>query len=191
MIENATGGGEKGKTGTGYQWWDVVKMIIISLVIVLPIRYYIAQPFIVRGDSMKPNFEDREYLIIDELSFLFREPRRGEVVVFRYPNDRRQFFIKRVVGLPKERVEIRSGRIYIFPPEATDDYLLEENYLVPSDRLTYPDINVTLGEDEYFVLGDNRDFSSDSRFWGPLPHQFLIGRAFLRVLPPHGFGLIR
>ena len=171
-------------------WWELVKVIGVSLIIAFSVRYFIAQPFIVRGASMEPSFEDREYLVIDELSFYFRIPGRGEVLVFRYPRDPRQFFIKRVIGLPGERIEIKNGRIKIYDDNNPQGFVLEESYLNPLGRPTHPDVAMTLGQDEYFVLGDNRDFSSDSRVWGPLNRNFIIGRAVFRAWPPDKFGLI-
>lgn len=169
---------------------EVMKVFLVSLAIVLPIRYFIVQPFIVRGASMEPNFENREYLIIDEASYYLREPKRGEVVVFRYPLDRRQYFIKRIIGLPGERVEIQNGRVHIINAQYPDGFVLEEPYLVPPDRFTRPDMISTLGDNEYFVMGDNRDFSSDSRLWGPLGKHLIVGRTLLRVWPFADFGFV-
>lgn len=177
-------------SGFGQNLWEVIKIIVISLVIVLPIRYYIAQPFIVRGASMEPNFEDREYLVIDELSFYFREPKRHEVIVFRYPRDPRQFFIKRIIGLPGERVEISKGKVKVINAEKPDGFTLDEQYLNPPNRPTYPDLGVTLGQGEYFVLGDNRDFSSDSRVWGALSEDRVVGRVVFRAWPVGKFGTV-
>ncbi len=168
---------------------DVVRILVISLAIVLPIRYFIVQPFVVRGASMEPNFEDREYLIIDEASYYLREPRRGEVVVFRYPKDPRQYFIKRIVGLPGETVEIRQGRIFVANSEFPSGFAIVEEYLDSSDRFTAPEGTTVLGEREYFVLGDNRDASSDSRAWGALERGHIVGRAFLRAWPVGRAGL--
>jgi len=183
---------EKESTGEwlGRELWEIVKVLLISLAIVLPIRYFVVQPFIVRGASMEPNFEDREYLIIDELSYLLRDPKRGEVVVFRYPRDPSQFFIKRVIGLPGERVEIRNGRVRIMNEEYPEGFTLEEPYLDPPHRPTRPDFSVSLGEDAYFVLGDNRDSSSDSRIWGELERKYVMGRTLLRAWPPQRLGVI-
>lgn len=169
--------------------WEVVKVLLLSLAIVLPIRYFIAQPFIVRGASMEPNFFDREYLVVDEISYLLREPQRGEAIVFRYPKDPRQFFIKRIVGLPGERVEIKSGKIKIFNSVYPAGLTLEEPYL-SLGLATHPEVVSTLGPEEYFILGDNRNASSDSRFWGPLDRKFLIGRAVFRAWPLSRFGMI-
>ena len=169
--------------------WEVVKVLILSLVIVLPIRYFIVQPFIVRGASMEPNFSDREYLVVDEISYFLRAPKRGEAVVFRYPRDPRQFFIKRIIGLPDERVEIKSGKIKIFNSVYPEGFTLEESYLL-SGLGTHPDVVSALGPGEYFVLGDNRNFSSDSRFWGGLDRKFLIGRVVFRAWPLNQFGMV-
>lgn len=174
----------------GGELWEVAKVLLISLAIVLPIRYFIAQPFIVRGASMEPNFEDNEYLVIDEISYYFREPKRGETIVFRYPRNPRQFFIKRIAGLPEERIEIAGGRIRIFNVEYPAGFTLEEPYLVPPDRSTHPDVVRTLDDDEYFVLGDNRDASSDSRLWGALEENLIVGRALFRAWPPPRFGTV-
>ena len=169
---------------------EIVKVLLVSLAIVLPIRYFIAQPFIVRGAYMEPNFFDREYLVVDEISYLLREPQRGEAIVFRYPKDPRQFFIKRIIGLPGERVEIKSGKIKIFNSTYPTGLILEESYLRPPELAPYPDLVSTVGPKEYFVLGDNRNASSDSRFWGALDRRFLIGRAVFRAWPLSQFGVI-
>ncbi|MFA6094508.1 MAG: signal peptidase I [Candidatus Paceibacterota bacterium] len=161
--------------------WETIKFIIIALVIVIPIRMYVAQPFIVSGQSMEPTFDDRQYLIVDQLTYHFQNPQRGDVVIFKYPNDTTKYFIKRVIGLPGEKVEVRAGHVTIFNTENPTGELLVEPYvgttLNDADRIT------TLGADEYFVMGDNRSNSSDSRVWGPLKQKFLVGRPILRLLP--------
>ena len=167
----------------GGELWEIIKVLLVSVAIVLPIRYFIAQPFIVRGASMEPNFENSEYLVIDEVSYYFRGPQRGEAIVFRYPRDPRQFFIKRVVGLPGEEIKIQEGRIRVYNPSYPEGFTLVEPYLDPPQRATNPDVSAKLGEGEFFVLGDNRDFSSDSRIWGSLPKNLVVGRVFFRVWP--------
>lgn len=169
---------------------EIAKVLLISLAIVLPIRYFLVQPFIVRGASMEPNFVNREYLIIDEVSYYFRKPQRGESIVFRYPRDPRQFFIKRIIGLPGEKVEIKRGRVRIINLDFPDGFTLEEPYLDPPERTTYPDATVELERDQFFVLGDNRDASSDSRVWGPLGREFITGRTIFRAWPLSRFGLL-
>ena len=178
------------RSGLLRETWEILKILIISVVIVLPIRYFVVQPFIVRGASMEPTFEDRQYLIIDEISYYFRKPHRGEVVIFRYPRDPSQFFIKRIIGLPGERVEIQGGRVMIFNALHPEGALMEEMYLSPPNRPTHPHLSISLDADEYFVLGDNRDSSSDSRVWGPLPDKLIIGRVVFRVLPLNQFGVV-
>lgn len=179
----------KQKSGWGNELWEILKVLLISVAIVLPIRYYIAQPFIVRGASMEPNFENSEYLIVDEASYYFHEPKRGEVIVFRYPRDPKQFFIKRIIGLPGETIQIRNGGVMISNSSYPEGFILDEKYLLP-DRSTHPDIRVSLSGSEYFVLGDNRDFSSDSRVWGPLDKKFIVGRTLFRVWPFDELGLV-
>lgn len=170
---------------------EIVRVLIISILIVVPIRYFIAQPFVVRGASMEPNFFDREYLIVDELSYAFRNPARGEVVVFHYPRMTEQYLIKRIIGLPGERVTIKKNQVMITNASSPDGFMLEESYLDPSLFLTGPDLTMQLGSNEYFVMGDNRNFSSDSRIWGGLDRAHIVGRAFIRAWPPDRLGILK
>lgn len=160
--------------------WEIIKIVIIALAIVIPIRYFLFQPFLVKGQSMEPNFEDGDYLIVDEISYRLRDPQRGEVIVFKSPQDLSQRFIKRIIGLPGETIEIKNGKVKIF--QDNQSQILDEKYL-SSSVYTSGDIRVVLGENEYFVLGDNRDFSFDSRRFGPLSAKKIIGRVFLRAWP--------
>ena len=162
--------------------WETVKVVVISLAIILPIRYYLVQPFFVKGASMEPNFEDGDYLLIDEVSYRFRPAKRGEVIVFRYPQQPSQFFIKRVIGLPGETVWIKDNQVTVYSDENQEGVLLNENYLM-SDQRTLGNTAFKLGDNEYFVLGDNRLQSSDSRRWGPVDKSLITGRAFLRPWP--------
>jgi signal peptidase I len=161
--------------------WEISKIVIIALVIVIPIRYFIFQPFFVIGQSMEPNFHDGDYLIIDEISYRLRDPQRGEIVVFKYPQNPSQRYIKRIIGLPGETVEIKEGKVIIFNKEGSQ--VLDESAYLSPDVFTPGEIRMTLAEDEYFVLGDNRNASSDSRRWGALPRDKIIGRVFLRAWP--------
>ena len=160
--------------------WDILKIVLIALIIVAPIRYFLFQPFFVKGQSMEPNFEDGDYLIIDELSYRFRDPQRGEVIVFKYPNDPSQRYIKRIIGLPGETVEIGGGQVAVFSTEG--EKVLEESGYLPSS-FTPGNIELILQEDEYFVLGDNRYSSFDSRRWGALAEDDIVGRAIFRAWP--------
>ena len=176
--------------------WDFAKIVLVALVIIVPIRYFVFQPFIVSGSSMEPNFSNGQYLIIDELSYHLGSPQRGQVVVLRYPEDPKQFFIKRIVGLPAEKIEIDNGKVVVFNAQHPDGVTIDEPYL-PNQSLSYPhDATVvggkkilTLASNEYFMMGDNRLASSDSRDWGPLPRNDMVGRVLVRVLPLGEFGV--
>lgn len=159
---------------------DLIKYIVIAILIVIPVRMFIAQPFIVSGESMFSTFLDGDYLIIDEISYHLREPHRGDVVVFKYPLDTKRFFIKRIIGLPNEEIEIKSGVVSITNKENPEGFVLEEPYL---KQEFIDDFNFKTGNEEFFVMGDNRARSSDSRYWGALPENLIIGRAFVRLLP--------
>ena len=164
--------------------WEMTKITLISLIIILPIRYFLIQPFYVKGASMEPNFYDHEYLIIDEISYRFSEPKRGDIVVFKYPRDPRQFFIKRIIGLPGETLKIENGLVYITAGEVTN--VLSEEYLQSNTETRLPISGYSetiLKNDEYFLLGDNRDQSLDSRIFGPVKRDFIIGRTWLRGWP--------
>ena len=169
-------------------FWEVIKIVVIALVIVAPIRYFLFQPFLVKGQSMEPSFENGDYLIIDEISYRLRQPERGEVVVFKYPQNLSQRFIKRIIGLPGETIEIKDGVITIIKGQNTQ--ALDETKYLPSSIQTWGNLEVTLKENEYFVMGDNREFSFDSRSWGPLLKEDLIGRVYVRVLPFVAFAKI-
>jgi signal peptidase I len=163
--------------------FEIVKIAIIAFIIVAPIRYFLFQPFIVSGASMAPNFATGDYLIVDEISYRFSEPQRGDVVVFStsfipgYPNQR---FIKRIIGVPGETVNVANGKVEIIKDNKT--IVLDEKYL-PSELKTNGDKKITLKSKEYFVMGDNREYSYDSRVWGVVPREDIIGKAFLRILP--------
>ncbi len=168
---------------TAVFFWELIKIFLLAMVIIVPIRYFLVQPFFVRGASMEPTFLDGEYLVIDELSYRLRDPRRGEVVVFRYPQSPSQFFIKRLVGLPGETITLSGGQVVVKNAQHPQGAVLDESsYLAPTVR-TGGTVSLVLAEDEYFVLGDNREASSDSRSWGALPRHDVIGRAWLRAWP--------
>lgn len=162
--------------------FELIQVAAVSLAIIIPVRYFLIQPFYVKGASMEPNFFDHEYLIIDEFSYRFRQPVRGDIVVFRYPNDPKQFFIKRVIGLPGETVEIAGGRVKIFNNQSPNGFVLEENEYLDQD-FTATTRTVTLKSDEFFVMGDNRISSLDSRYFGPVKTSAVVGRVWLRGWP--------
>lgn len=161
---------------------ELIRFAIIALLIVIPIRVFVAQPFIVSGTSMVPTFENRDYLIVDELSYRFHEPYRGDVVVFRYPKDPSKFFIKRIIGLPGETISIDAeGIVSIINANAPEGFILDEPYVKNIQKVSYPSTH--LSENQYFAMGDNRSGSSDSRTWGTLPKKNIVGQAFLRLIP--------
>lgn len=161
--------------------WETFRFLVVALIIVVPIRMFVAQPFIVSGASMDPTFRDKQYLIVDELSYHIGDPVRGDVVIFKYPKNPEQYFIKRVIGLPGETVLVdESGHVFIKDKEGTITLTLKEPYVV------YPKegaVERALGEGEYFMMGDNRAGSFDSRAWGPVDRDLIVGRAFLRLFP--------
>lgn len=155
--------------------FEIVKVVLISLAIILPIRLWLVQPFYVEGASMEPNFYDSEYLIINEISYHFENPQRGEVIIFRNPKNTKIYFIKRVIGLPGETIEIKQGRVFI------NDELIEEAYI--ENFSTQSNQIISLADDEYFVMGDNRINSYDSRAIGPVKEQYIIGKVWFRGWP--------
>lgn len=160
---------------------EILNFALIALLIVLPIRMFIAQPFIVSGASMETTFSSGQYLIVDQLSYRFEEPERGDVIIFRYPKDPSKFFIKRIIGIPGDTVEINGNVVTITNAAHPEGVTLEEPYVL--DMAPNTTLTERLGEEEYFVMGDNRDASSDSRMWGVLQRDKIVGRAFLRLYP--------
>ncbi|MDD5043553.1 MAG: signal peptidase I [Patescibacteria group bacterium] len=162
---------------------ELVKVVIISLIVIVPVRYFLIQPFYVKGASMEPNFYDHEYLIIDEISYRLEMPQRGDIVVFKYPQDPSQYFIKRVIGLPDERIIVKDGGVYLYDENKKQEILLDERDYLSATVLTPGRIDIELGEGEYFVLGDNRSSSLDSRTFGPIAEPFIVGKAWIRGWP--------
>lgn len=185
--------------GVGSFLWEVAKVFFWAVVIIVPIRIFLFQPFFVQGASMEPNFKDGDYLIVNELGYKktsldvsgfhlftvgsFRELNRLDVAVFRYPKDITQFFIKRVIGLPGEKVKVDNGKVTIYNQQNPDGMVLDEGAYLPSGIITNGALTITLKADEYFVLGDNRPFSHDSRGWGVLPGNDIIGKVLIRAWP--------
>lgn len=159
---------------------ELLKFALVAVIIVVPVRLFIAQPFIVSGASMDPTFDTGQYLIVDEISYRFDEPERGEVIIFKYPKDPSQYFIKRIIGLPGETVQVAQGDLVITKNDGST-VTLDEPYVVNEGN--GGNLIVILKDNEYFVMGDNRPESSDSRMWGVLPRENIVGRALLRLLP--------
>jgi len=162
--------------------WEITKITIIALIIVIPIRVFIFQPFFVSGASMEPNFHNLDYLIVDEISYRLGEPHRGDVIIFYNPNNTSQRFIKRVIALPNETIKIQAGNVYIQQPQENEFVLLDEAEYLAEGIKTNRDQVIILNENQYFVMGDNRNSSYDSRFFGPLDEKHIIGRNILKLL---------
>jgi signal peptidase I len=165
-----------------YAFWEIIEVVLVAIIAVFVIRNFLVQPFLVSGDSMRPNFSSGDYLLVDEISYRFREPERGEVIVFKYPGDEKTYYIKRIIGLPEERISIKDGQITIFNGQNPNGFVPDEGYL-PEMTMTDGDEEVILGSGEYFVMGDNRNYSFDSRKWGNLQKAEIIGLVRLRLWP--------
>ncbi|PIR68670.1 signal peptidase I [Candidatus Nomurabacteria bacterium CG_4_10_14_0_2_um_filter_30_12] len=184
-VESIT---EKSKNKFDKQsFWELVRFAFFALIIVIPIRIFIAQPFIVSGSSMIPTFENGQYLIIDEISYRLNDPQRDDIIVFRYPNDTTKYFIKRIIGLPNETVNIKGNTVTVTNKSHPDGLILDQSFI---ENTSNNNTHFELKNDEYFVMGDNRSASSDSRYWGAVPKKLLIGKVFLRLLPIDKIGLL-
>lgn len=169
-------------------FWELVRFALVALAIVIPIRLFVAQPFIVSGTSMVPTFENNQYLIVDEISYNLGTPKRNDVVVFKYPNNTKIFYIKRIIGLPGETIDVNSAldEVTITNSENPSGFKLDQSYIKNIGGI---DAHTTLGNDEYFVMGDNRIASSDSRYWGSVKKDLLLGKVFVRLFPLNKIGL--
>lgn len=186
--------------GVGRFVFEVFKVFLLAVVIIVPIRVFLFQPFFVKGASMEPNFHEGEYLIVNEWGYKYtqiglgngapwatvkpgKEFERGDVIIFRAPQDPSQFFIKRVIALPGEAVRIKDGSVYIYNKKSPAGFVLDESQYLSDSIKTTPELSLELGDDEYFVMGDNRNNSHDSRAWGPLNKNMVIGKVLLRAWP--------
>jgi signal peptidase I len=160
---------------------EALKVLLVVVFIVLPIRYFVFQPFIVRGSSMEPNFQDADYLIVDQMTYRFSDPQRGDVIVFENPDISDKKYIKRVIGLPEEEITIKGTEIVVKNKEG--EVVLEEDYISEKNQPIFfrGEKNFILGEEEYFVMGDNRKASYDSRAWGGLSDDYIIGRVLFQI----------
>lgn len=156
---------------------EVAKVVIISLAIIIPVRYFLIQPFYVKGASMEPNFYNYEYLIIDELSYRLHEPERGDVVVLRNPESGGRYFIKRIIGVPGDHIEVKDRVVWV------NGQQLDETAYLDASTETWGAVDVTLEEEMYFVLGDNRNESLDSRVFGPVHQEEFVGKTWIRAWP--------
>lgn len=166
---------------------ELIKFTVITLAVVLPIRWFVAEPYIVVGASMDPTFESNQYIIVDQLSYQFGDPSRGQVVIFHDPLNIKTDFIKRVIGLPGETVHINGEQVTI-TNEAGEAFVLDEPYISDSNQKKNQPTTLKLKSGEYFVMGDNRAESFDSRSWGVLPRKLIVGTPFVRLYPLNKIG---
>ena len=170
--------------------FELIKVVLISLIIIIPIRYFLIQPFYVKGASMEPSFYDHEYLIIDEISYRFKDLKRGDAIVFRYPRNPQEYFIKRIIALPNESIQIKDGEVHVYNNNNPQGFILEEDYLGNVETYSLNEEIIELSDNEYYVLGDNRTSSKDSRSFGSVDDSFIIGRVLLRGWPIDRMGFI-
>ncbi|OGG53799.1 signal peptidase I [Candidatus Kaiserbacteria bacterium RIFCSPLOWO2_12_FULL_53_8] len=163
---------------------------VVALGLALFIRFFVAAPYVVSGASMEPDFDDWNYLIVDRVSYDFSSPQRGDIIIFDLPQETSRALIKRIIGLPGEKVVLSGQEVTIINTEHPQGFTLAEPYLDPINLGGRNEMEVTLGPDEYFVLGDNRRVSSDSRVWGTLPREDIVGRVLLRLYPLNEIGLL-
>ncbi|NCU42453.1 MAG: signal peptidase I [Candidatus Moranbacteria bacterium] len=185
--------------GVGGFLLEIIKVFFLAFIIIVPIRMFIFQPFFVQGSSMEPNFHDGEYLLVNEWGYKhtdigffskpffsvepFRELKRGDVVVFRYPKNPSIFYVKRIIALPGEKILFKEGRIEIIEKGGLNRFFLDESSYLPETTNTKNLESLALSDEEYFVMGDNRMHSNDSRAWGPVNKSFIIGKVALRMWP--------
>jgi signal peptidase I len=164
--------------------WEVAEVFLVALIAVAAIKYFLIQPFIVNGASMEPVFFDGDYLLVDEVSYHFKDPQRGDVIVLRSPQDKSVYYIKRIVGLPEEDIVVDGSTVKI------NGKALDETYL-PSGIMNdwTGHVEYKLNNQQYFVMGDNRLNSFDSRYWGPLSRSSIIGLVRIRLWPPKSIGI--
>lgn len=165
-----------------YSLWEIIEVVLVAVIAVVVVRNFLIQPFLVSGASMEPNFANGDYLLVDELTYRFREPQRGEVVVFYYPGDNSTYYIKRIIGLPGEKIDIKEGKVIVKNIGHPEGFVLGEYYL-PPEFATSGKNEFIVKEGEYFVMGDNRSYSFDSRSWGTLQEAKIVGVVRLRLWP--------
>jgi len=174
-------------TSVGLFFLELIKVVVLAGITIALVRHFLFKPFYVKGQSMEPNYHEKDYLIIDEISYRFREPKRGEVVVFKAPVGT-DYYLKRVIGLPGERVKVEDNKVFVYNAEHPQGLQLEENYL---SEPTQGSVSVTLEPDQYYVLGDNRLASYDSRRFGAISASSIVGRAWFRGWPVSDVGVFQ
>lgn len=170
--------------------FDIIESVGVALSIFVVIYLFLVQPHQVKGASMDPTFHDGEYILTDKISYRFKEPQRGDIIVFKAPRNPDFDYIKRIIAIPGDTISISNGNIYLNSKKLNEDYIKSETIILPGQFIKEGQ-EITLKSDEYFVLGDNRSHSSDSRQWGTVPKKDIIGRVFFRYWPLTKFGTIQ
>lgn len=168
---------------------DIFQTVVISLAVFVILYQFAAQPHKVRGASMEPSYHDGEYILTEKVSYYFEEPARGDVVVFKFPKNKELDYIKRIIALPGETVAIRDNQIFVDGRRLTEPYLAPGTFTSGHTTITNGSA-FTVPADAYVVMGDNRERSSDSREWGAVTREDIVGRAFFRYWPPSEIGLV-
>lgn len=168
---------------------DIIEVVVFAIAIFLFIYLLVMQPHRIKGSSMEPNFHDGEYLLSDKLTYRFRKPGRGDVIVFEAPGARGDEFIKRIIGTPGDKVSVKDGKAFVNGQQLNEVYI-PTTTTTSGGAFLREGGEVTVPEDYFFVLGDNRSFSSDSRAWGFVEKTKITGRAWFIYWPPEQFGTI-
>jgi signal peptidase I len=169
---------------------DFIETIVTALVIFVIIYLFLFQPHQVKGNSMQPNFENGEYLLTNKITYRFHPPKRGDIVIFKAPPKQNYDYIKRVVGLPGEKISLKNGQFFINDSLLDEGPYLPDNAYIQGGQFLAEGGEMVIPEKQYFVIGDNRAHSSDSREWGYISQEDIIGRAWLRYWPPNKFGFM-
>lgn len=169
---------------------DILEVVVFAVAIFLFIYLLILRPHKIKGSSMEPNFPDKEYLLTEKVTYYLNQPKRGDVIVFKPPISEEDEFIKRIIGLPGETVSVSGGKVFINGKILEEPYL-DKNLLTTGGNFLSEGAKITVPPDEYFVLGDNRPHSSDSRTWGFVIKKRISGRSWLIYWPPSQAGFVK
>lgn len=170
-------------------FFDFLETIVVALSIFVVVYLFLFQPHEIKGNSMEPNYHNDEYILTDKVSYRFREPDRGDVIIFRAPTNPDVDYIKRIIALPGEQVKIQNGQVYVNNQPLAEGYVEGTTPLLPASTMQ-EGVPIVVADGELFVMGDNRAHSSDSREFGPIDMKSVIGRAFLRYWPPQQFAIL-
>lgn len=169
---------------------DFIQTLVVFGAIFALIYLFVAQPHRVSGNSMVPTFKNGDYILTDKISYRFGNPKEGDIIVLKNPRDETQDFIKRIIAAPGDSLKIEEGIVYVNEGKISEEYLPSGTRTRAGNFVT-EDAQIKVGANQYFVFGDNRDHSSDSREWGGVTKEEIVGRVFFRYWPPQNFGLIK